>query len=186
MVIQPKTKMTAEEFEQFIMLPENVDRNFELIGGEIYEVVSNNYSSQVAGRLTVYVGGFIIQYDLGHFTVADGGYKVSGEDYMPDFAFISKARQPKPSHDTYNPLAPDLAIEVLSPTDSEKKLTNKVANYLAAGTVVWAVYPNDKEVSIYTPNQPVKTFGINDTLEGGSVLPGFKLAVRDIFPAEEE
>jgi Uma2 family endonuclease len=99
--------------------------------------------------------------------------------------FISTTRQPKRPHVAWNPLAPDLAVEVVSPTDSAKDIGDKIVNYLAAGTVAWYVYPDDQEVKVYEAGEPVKTLTINDTLDGGKVLPGFTLAVKDIFPADE-
>jgi hypothetical protein len=73
---------------------------------------------------------------------------VAGERYLPDVAFISKARQPEPSHDTYNPNAPDLAVDVVSPTGQPRDIRIKV---------------------------------VQDTLDGGALLPGFTLAVKPTF-----
>jgi Uma2 family endonuclease len=180
------TRISAEDFERFIYLPENTERAFELIGGEISEVVSNNYSSETAGIIYYFVMQHLRDSGIGgHLTTADGGYWVSGDRYMPDVGYISKARQPKPCHEAYNPLAPDLAVEVLSPTDSQKKLMDKVINYLAAGTIVLVVYPDDKEAAVYAPGKPVKKLSIDDVFDGGEILPGFKLAVHDMFPAED-
>lgn len=106
---------------------------------------------------------------------------VSGERYIPDAAFISKTRQPTPSHDAYNPLAPDLAVEVVSPTDDPAAMRIKVVNYLRAGTTAWVVDPYKKHVEVYAPGQPVRIMGINDILDGGTLLPGFMLTVKDIF-----
>lgn len=111
---------------------------------------------------------------------------VSGERYAPDVAFISFAKQKKLARTGYNPNAPDLAVEVLSPTDSEKKLSVKVSNYLAAQTSVIVVYPEEREVAIHKPGEPVVILGIEDSLTIESVLPNFKVAVKDIFPAQEE
>jgi Uma2 family endonuclease len=166
------------------MLPENKDKHLEFIGGEIVEVVSNNFASKISARILAKISNHVEAHDLGHVTGADGGYNVSGERYMPDVGFISKKRQPKSSHDTWNPQAPDLAVEVVSPTDRTKPITDKVANYLSAGTLVWYVYPDDQEVKVYEPGQPVKTLGLNDVLDGGKVLPDFTLALKDIFPTE--
>jgi Uma2 family endonuclease len=182
MAVPERIRVTLEEFDDYINRPENVDRLFEYIGGEIVEVVANNYSSEVAARLLIKIGGHVLSNNLGRVTGADGGYIVSGEKYIPDVAFISFAKQPEPSHEAYNPNAPDLAVEVLSPSNSEEQMLVKVANYLAAGTVVWRVKPVEKEVIVLAPGKPAKTLTINDTLDGGDVLPGFKLAVRDIFP----
>lgn len=88
-------------------------------------------------------------------------------------------RTPLP-YEGYNPLPSDLAIEVVSPTDSEKKLSIKIANYLAAGAVVWVVYPQEREVIVYTPGQAAQI--VLDVLDGCTVLPGFRLVPKDIFP----
>ena len=178
--------VTEDEFERFVMLPENRDQNFEYIAGEIVEVVSNGDSSRKAANLIIFVGSHVKANRLGRITGADGGYKVSGEDYIPDAAFMSYARQPIASDDAYNPLAPDLAIEVLSPgntdTPNERdKMLRKIGNYLAAGTVLWLVDPEQKTVDVYISGQPRKTLRIGEFLEGGNVLPGFRLAVADIF-----
>ncbi len=177
-----KRLATAEEFEAFVAQTENTDRLYELVGGEIVEVPSNPFSSQIAAYIIAALVAHVKGKGLGHVTGEAGGYMVSGERYAPDVAFISKTRQAELVHEGYNPLAPDFAVEVVSPHDVEKLLRIKVANYLAAGTLVWVVYPQSKEVEVYAPGQPVKIVGVNGTLDGGGALPEFKLAVRDIFP----
>ncbi len=178
-------QVSVEEFEAFVRLPENSDRQFELVGGEIVEVVSNPYSSKLATRITTFIGMYLLQNDIGHLTGADGGYVVSGERYIPDVAFIRYTRQPELAyHEGYVPNAPDLAVEVVSPGNTEDELAIKIANYLAAGTVIWMVKPVDKRVIVFRPGEPAVTLNANDTLEGGAVLPGFTLPVKDIFPKE--
>lgn len=184
MAIQIKQRMTRAEFEAFIAQPENADSTFELVAGEVFEVVSNNYSSQIAMLIGAFITLFVKRHQLGWVTGADGGYIVQGEAYIPDVGFISKTRQPEPNHDSYNPQAPDLAVEVMSPTDSEKKLLLKVSNYLAAGTVVWVVYPDEREVHIHSPEKGANTLDMNGTISGEPMLPGFALAVKDIFPED--
>lgn len=177
------TRVPVEEFEHFVEQPENADKLFEYIGGEIVEVPSNatasKYSQIIAGEIYIFIKG----KDLGHLTGEAGGYMVAGERYAPDVAFISKTKQPDLAEEGYNPNPPDLAVEVDFPStyQSQKNLRTKVVNYLAAGTLVWLVIPEVKEVEIYAPGQPKRTAGINDVLDGGNVLPGFKLAVKDIF-----
>src|SRR6266849_3602401 len=106
---------------------------------------------------------------------------VSGERYAPDVAYISFARQPELAKKGYNPNPPELAVEVVSPNDPERNLRIKVANYLAAGTLVWLVRPDEKQIEVYAPGQPVKVLGVKDILDGGSVLPGFSLKVGEVF-----
>ena len=179
-----QTNVSVEEFERIAALPENAQKRLEYIGGEIVEVVSNSDASEIAIRIAMKIGIYVEAHDLGRVTGADGGYKVSGEDYIPDVGFISKARQPKRPHIAWNPLAPDLAVEVVSPTDRANEIADKVANYLSAGTLLWYAYPSRQQIKVYEPGQPVKTLGIDDVLDGSKVLPGFKVALKDIFPTE--
>lgn len=173
---------TADDFSRFILLPENADRNFELLAGEIIEkMVSSPRSSAIGAFMVIAVGSHAYQHGLGRVTGADGGYVVGNDRYIPDAAYIAKARQPVPPTEAYNPLAPDLAVEVLSPSDNPYEVRLKIANYLAAGTVVWLIDPEMQQVEVYVSGQPARVFGINDTLEGGDVLPGFTLAVSRIF-----
>jgi Uma2 family endonuclease len=176
-----KSRLTVAEFDELVGLPENTDKRLEFIGGEVFEVVSNNYASMVAAHILGEIGAFIKGKNLGRLTGADGGYIVSGERYIPDVAFISRARQPEPSHETYNALAPNLAVEVLSPSDEKGIVTDKVVGYLAAGTVVWVIDPDKQQAKIYEPGQPVKTIPLDGVLDGGNVLPGFALPLKDIF-----
>jgi Uma2 family endonuclease len=175
--------MTAEAFDAFAELPENADKILEFIGGEVVEVPSNPFSSHISVKYTLRIGLFNEEHDLGYVTGEAGGYRVFGERYAPDVGFISKEKQPELAHRGYTPNPPDLAVEVDYPStyESQRNLRIKTANYLAVGTVVWLVYPETKTVEVYAPGEAVKIFDINGTLDGGSVLPGFKLALKDIF-----
>ncbi|HEX3050008.1 MAG TPA: Uma2 family endonuclease [Aggregatilineaceae bacterium] len=173
---------TVEEFEHFVMLPENAGKNFEFIGGEIVEIIPNSYSSQVAMQIGAQITLYVNKHCLGFVTGADGGYMIGGERYIPDVGFISKAKQSQPPHDTYIPDAPDLAVEVISPTDQPRPTRIKIIKYLEAGTIVWVVDPETKTVEVYTPGPQVNTLDLSGTLDGGAILPGFTLPVQDIFP----
>jgi Uma2 family endonuclease len=178
-----KRTVTEQEFDEFVMLPENADRMFELIAGEIVEVVSNPNSSRLGMKIGARITIFVDEHDLGYVTGADGGYIVAGERYIPDAAFVSKAKYPVLAEDGYNPYPPDLAVEVLSPSNTDTEMRIKVVNYLRAGTTLWVADPNKKQIEVYSPKHPPKTLGIDGVLDGGDVLPGFTLAVREIFPA---
>ncbi|NDJ74904.1 MAG: Uma2 family endonuclease [Chloroflexi bacterium] len=177
-----RTRVSIEAFERFVQQPEHGDRQFELIGGEIVEVVSNNYSSAVAARLLVEIGMAVKRLDAGFVTGADGGYEIGSERYIPDVAYISRQRQPAPSREPYNPTPPDLAVEVLSPSNDDSDMRLKISNYLAASTTVWVVDPERQQVEVHLPGQPGRRYGLDDTLDGGAVLPGLSIPVRDIFP----
>jgi Uma2 family endonuclease len=176
--------MTVEEFEEYANLPENADLRLEFIDGEIIEVPSNVYSSEVTAQIIRYLGNFVYPNRLGRVTGEGGGYKVAGARLAPDAAFVSKARQSTLDRQGYNSVAPDLAVEVMSPTDNDEDLDKKLKKYAEAGTGVWVFYPEPRQVKVHVPGQAVKTLGIDETLDGGDVLPGFRLPIRDIFPEE--
>lgn len=180
-------RTTVEEFERFIYEPENISREFEYIGGEIVSVVSNNYSSEIASIINFYIRLHLKENKMGgRVTGADGGYIIAGERYIPDVAYVSQEKQPKPSREAYNPTPPDLAVEVLSPTNDDKQMRIKITNYLAVGTTVWVVNPAERSLEVYSPGQPVIVLDESQILDGGGVLPGFTLAVAEIFPEEQE
>lgn len=174
--------MTAEAFEQYAALPENAGRPLELIEGEVIEVVSDFDASESAARILIHLGGFVLEHRLGHVTGADGGYVVGEDRFIPNVAFVRQERYRKGASPAWCPIAPDLVVEVLSPGNSDSEMRLKTASYLYAGTTVWIVDPERKRVEVYTPGKPPFTAGLQDTLSGGEVLPGFTLAVKDVFP----
>jgi Uma2 family endonuclease len=177
-----------QAFDDWVLLPENADRLFELVHGEIMEKMpSNAYASEIANLISFYIRLWMREFNIfAHVTDGQGGYMVNGERYAPDVAYISKARQPKLARQGYNPAPPELAVEVEFPTsvESERRLRLKLMNYLAVGTVVWVVYPEMREVEIYTPGQPVQVLRGGAVIDGGSVLPGFQLPLNTIFEDE--
>lgn len=186
MVAQAK-HFTVEDFDQVVEQPENADKLFEYIGGEIIEVPSNAYASKISSLILFFIMLFVREHHIeGHVTGEAGGYMVSGERYAPDVAFISAVKQPVLAKRGYNPAPPDLAVEVDFPSSdvSRAKLRIKIVNYLAAGTIVWVVNVEAKAIEVYIPGQPVKIVGIDGTIDGGDVLPGFTLAVKDVFPEQ--
>lgn len=163
------------------MLPENAKRDFEFINERVIEAVSNNRSSNYAAIFTGELYVFLRGKDLGHITSSDGGYKIAGQRYIPDVAFISKAKLPIPTDDAYLPIPPDLAIEVLSPSNHDEDIRVKIVNYLSEGVVVWLVNPVMKQVEVYRPAEKVLILNASDTLDGAPVLPGFTLPLHTIF-----
>jgi Uma2 family endonuclease len=172
------TRLTAREFETYALLPENVHRRLELVGGEVVEVVSDSYASMIAMIIGIEIGIYLKTHPIGFLTGMDGGYAVGNEHYIPDLGFI---RPDKKVRAAYNPNPPDLAVEVLSPSDNPNDLMIKVVNYITAGTVVWVVYPNERKVEVYTPGKPVQILTGNDTLGGDDVLPDFAMTLPAIF-----
>ncbi|MBZ0318446.1 MAG: Uma2 family endonuclease [Anaerolineae bacterium] len=175
--------MTAEEFDAYADLPENADKLLEFIGGEIVEVPSNRFASKISGIFFGEIYIFLKQNPIGHLTGEAGGFRVFGERYAPDVGFTRKENQSEVATEGYDPVPPDLAIEVDFPStpQSKDRLRIKVGNYLAAGATVWLTFPETQTIEVYAPGRPVQLLGINDTLDGGDVLPGFSLPVKAIF-----
>jgi Uma2 family endonuclease len=181
-MLAEKTQLTQADYHAFIDRPENADRIFELIDGEIVEKMPSITPSKLAVRIGRLVGNYLDGISIGYVTGEAGGYKLSEKDtFNPDVGYISKARLPEEPEREVNG-APDLAVEVMSPTDRKRKMRNKAEIYLLYGTkIVWLVFPDTQQVEVYTPDADVIEWGIDDTLEGGGVLPGFTLAVCSIF-----
>lgn len=176
--------MSVEEFEHFVDLPQNVDKTFEFIGGEIFEVPSNAYSSELAGEIFYLIKHHLKQNKIaGHVTGEAGGYKIGGERYAPDVAYMPNTKQAVLDKEGYNSTPPDLAVEVLS-SDSKAELSKlriKITNYLFVGTTVWVVKPEEREIEVHQTGRAVIIYRKDDTLDGGDVLPDFKMKLTDVF-----
>ncbi|HLU10677.1 MAG TPA: Uma2 family endonuclease [Oceanobacillus sp.] len=175
---------TADEFWEIASLPENEDRRLELEDGEIVDMGwSSPLNTIVAVRMATFINVFVLANDLGYVTGADGGFILpNGNTRRPDVGFVSKQRLSALPERFY--LAPDLAVEVVSPNED---ILKKVYEYLDSGTrLVWAIYAEDKTVIVFKFDEHNILRGerldITGTLDGGDVLPGFTLAVKDIFP----
>lgn len=183
MVLQEKL-YTAEEFWEIAQLPENEERRLELEDGVIVDMGSSSPLNTVtAMRIGYFFNAFVIPRDLGYVTGADGGFKLASKRVrQPDVGFISKQRVSKLPRRFE--IAPDLAVEVVSP---DEDIFKKAREYLLAGCqIVWAVYADEAIVHVFQLDDDgsvrSRPFDINATLDGGDVLPGFSLPVRDIFP----
>ena len=176
MVLQRQI-VTVEQFDEFLALPENSDKDFELIAGEIVEVPSNTRSSEVSITIATYFKMYLIQNNIEASVTGEAGlYQIGNERYAPDVAF---KRTPTTSG-FVDPNPPELAIEVVSPSDDLRLLSVKISNYIAAGITVWVVYPEDKQVVVHIPGKGAKILTVNDTLTFDG-LPGFALPINSIF-----
>lgn len=159
----------------------------ELVRGELRMMIPPAYEH---GRITFRMGYRLGQYveprKLGTILAAETGFLLSREPdtvRAPDVAFVRAEREPGPIRG-YFPGAPDLAVEVLSPEDRPGQVREKVLEWLAAGALaVWVVDPRERTVAVHAPNREPRVLGESEHLRGGEVLPGFELAVREIFGA---
>ncbi len=172
MVVQERY-INADAFWELAHLPENADKRLDLIEGVIYEMPSAGMEhGESGGNLFGFVWTHVRQHDLGMVTAAETGFVVhtdaNGKDtiLVPDVGFIAKARLPAEPVKQYAPLAPDLAVEVVSPNDSASDVHSKVNKYLQYGTrAVWVVYPATRTVVVHTA-AGAQTLGADDLLDG--------------------
>lgn len=180
MVAAEQTRpMTIGEFRDFVEQPENTNRTFELINGEIKEVSpSRTRNSEFLMLITIAVGIFCRERKLPcHISGADGAYNIDGHVVAPDFAY-----KPTPMSDEYpDPEPPLWVVEVISPTDNAPDIRAKRQIYIQAGILYWEMYPQSESIDVYAPGQPPRTINIDEILDGGDVLPGFTLSMHELF-----
>lgn len=170
---------SIEDFEAFVARHENSDRLFELIHGQIIEVSpGRTRNSEYGHKIAFAVRLFCLTQNLPcHTSGGDGAYRVGAHVVAPDFAYKRTAMS-----DAYpDPVAPEWAVEIISPTDKAAEIREKREIYRGAGILLWEIYPQSYSIDVYAPGQAARTVGIDHTLDAGDVLQGFQLAVRDIF-----
>jgi Uma2 family endonuclease len=157
----------------------------ELIRGELHMMIPPGAKhGWIAINLTGPILNHVKANGLGKVYAAETGFLLRRDPdtvRAPDVAFVRSDR-PGPPDRGYYPGAPDLAVEVLSPDDRPGYVREKVSEWLEAGTrAVWVVDPHARTVVVHEANDEPRVFGGADTLPGGDVLPGFELAVGEIF-----
>ncbi len=165
-------------------------RLFELVDGVLVEKGMGFEEARFAAWLVLYLGNFIAPRKLGIFLGADGMMRLfPGLVRIPDVAYISWERFPKSARErgAIPDVAPDLVVEVLSKSNTRKEMERKLDEYFEAGVrLVWYVDPKARTVRVYTARYDFKTLTTDDELDGGDVLPGFRLAIAEWFAESEE
>ncbi len=160
-------------------------RLYELVDGTLVEKTMGFDESRFAALLLTYIQRFIEGRDLGAIVGADALMRLfPGLVRMPDAAFISWERYPKKKRrrGEIPTLAPDLVVEVLSKGNTSKEMNRKLREYFEAGVrLVWYVDPAKRVVWVYTAVDQAARLGEDQHLDGGDVLPGFSLSIRDWF-----
>ena len=141
---------------------------------------------ETVGNLQTVLGSFIRQQQLGKVFGAETGFQLNVDPdtvRAPDFAFIAKGRVPKKLPKTgYWPGAPDLAVEVLSPSDRTGEVDEKINEWLSAGAqAVWVVDAKLQIVTIHQPGKSAQVRSAGELLTGDPVVPGFSCPVDEIF-----
>ncbi len=131
--------------------------------------------------------GFLDTHTLGAVFDSSTGFVISHDPdtvRAPDVSFLSSERLKGQDLDAFLEGAPDLAVEVLSPSNTEAELRERMADFFAAGCrVVWIVDPLRRSIVVHRPDTSPAILAENDTLTEEELLPGFSLVVREIFPS---
>lgn len=181
-----KKLMTADEFWEFVHRPENQERDFELIRGEVVEVSRpRTPHGIVCARLTLLVGRYADSRGLGYVTSNDAGV-VLGDDpesvVGPDVAYFTDVNKFEDLHPKWGDIPPVLAVEVSSPNDRPGRTNVKIREYLTNGVkIVWQVDYEERNVTVYRPKQDMEVISESGELTGGDDLPGLSIKVADIF-----
>jgi len=161
---------------------------WELVEGRVVELSPTGaWSGRVRGRFFLHLINEGEAKGLGYAFGTDVGFVLFADRRTmraPNASFVLRERLPEagPAQRTFLPFPPDIAVEVLSPSDRLSEALEKVTMYLKAGVrLVWLADPDRKTVTVFTPDVPPFTLGVGDTLDGGDVLPELRIAVAGLF-----
>jgi len=176
------TILTAEELF-YLNLP---DKQTELVRGRLIVREPPGYRhGLVAFAIAARIGEFVQENNLGVVVAGETGFKLfSNPDTVraADAAFLRRDRAPDPPPSGYLSLAPDLAVEVVSPDDRAGEVQAKVSDWLNAGSrLVWVVDPARKRAVIYREDGSVDLLANQDALSGEDVLPGFSCLLEEVW-----
>ncbi|MGA2439342.1 MAG: Uma2 family endonuclease [Tepidisphaeraceae bacterium] len=175
---------TATEAD-VVRLDDHQDILCELIDGTLVEKTMGYEESAVAMLIGHILLSFVVPRKLGIVTGEAGMMRILARRVrIPDVAFVSFDRLPgrKAPAGPIPDLAPDLAVEVLSDSNTRREMENKLHEYFTAGTkLVWYVDIKTKSVEVYTSPAQITRLTGGDVLGGGEVLPGFEIAVSKLF-----
>jgi Uma2 family endonuclease len=175
--------------EDLLRMPRD-GRKYERVDGELRVSPAGFNHEGVGMALAARLWAFVTERQLGHVVGSSAGYrwpsrKADRPDNVrsPDVSFVAAGRLPDERRPVgFAQLAPDLAVEVLSPGDNSRDVLEKVGEYLHAGTrLVWVIDPGTRTAAIHRSLTDVRTIGEADSLDGEDVVPGFACRLRDVL-----
>ena len=178
------TQITAKQ----LLARRNDGNRYELVQGELRMMSpSGNEHGAVTARLTWRLAKYVEENGRGTVFAAETGFLISRDPdtvRAPDIAFVSKDRLDAVGKvKGYWPGAPDLAVEVTSPSDSFSDVEEKALGWLVAGSqIVWVVDPKQKNVTVYRNKDDIHVLGLDSDMEAGELLPGWRISISELFP----
>lgn len=162
------------------------DHRLELVNGKVIVMSPSGYESdEVAAESIRLLGNWVRPRKLGRVAASSAGFRLPNDSRdvrAPDASFVSAERLRR-SPQSFAELAPDLMVEVKSPTDSLEELEAKIAEFLSLGTQAGLLIdPEARTVTVYRPGQPASVLRDDDVLRLPEVLPGWEVTVSDLWP----
>jgi len=176
-----KALLTADELE---LMPDDDSVQIELDEGELIRMPPAGLEhGDLESNILLVLGNYVKKDRLGKVFPGDTGFRLNdGTMRVPDVAFVRAARLPAIAGKGFAKGAPDLAVEIFSPSDSVRQLMRKVKQYFAAGChTVWIVYPEQREVNVLEAAGADRLVRAEDVLEAPELLPGFAVRVGEFF-----
>ena len=173
----PETStMTLEEFLESGL------EGYEYVKGELVPISPTSAEhGRISVNLILPLGLYVRENRLGDIYVSETGFRVGKRVLVPDIAFLSTDHIPADLSKVF-PIPPDLAVEVVSPTDVSRQIEEKAFAYLEAGTqLVWVLKPASKTVTVYRSETNITLLTRDDTLTGEDVVEGFSCQVAALF-----
>jgi Uma2 family endonuclease len=169
-------KMTLEEF-----LEHDIE-GYEYVKGELVPMAPpSREHGEISINVIRYLDAHVYQNKVGRLYTAETTFQVAERIMKPDVAFVSTAQLTGDRTKGF-PIPPDLAVEVVSPSDVQSRIAEKALAYLNAGTrLVWVLEPVSQTVTVYRSETNIETLTRDDTLTGENVIPGFTCPVAHLF-----
>jgi Uma2 family endonuclease len=180
----PTSNITTAE--QLLNAPSDLGR-CELVRGELIMMTpAKGRHGAIAMKIGHYLLSFLETHDIGQVFDSSTGFVLSHDPdtvRAPDVSFLTSERLKQQNLDAFLEGAPDLAVEVLSPSNTQAEMLERMADFFEAGCrVVWIVDPLRRSLVIHRPDASPTILAENETLTEEELLPGFSLVVREIFP----
>lgn len=174
--------MSAEE----LLRTDIPNKSTELVRGMlVVRETPGSWHGQLAARLTFLLGRHVYPPRLGQLFAQDSGFLIERDPdtvRAPDVAFVTAARTAQVGRHGYAPIAPDLAVEILSSGDRPGEVLEKVAEWLRAGTrLVWVIDPDRRVARVHRADGTIAIVHQDSALDGEDVLPGFSCPIREIL-----
>lgn len=176
-----KSQFTPEDL---LRLPG--DDRFELVHGQLVTTEMSGLAAMLAYRIAKLLGNLIDPQTLGVIFTSDASYQCFPDDpskvRRPDVSYIQRSRMRPEFLKGHIPVPPDLAVEVVSPSDLFVDVRRKAGEYVQAGVrLVWVVNPDEREIQVFRGNGTYQLVQNGDSLHGEDVVPGFSCTLAELF-----